>query len=272
MVSSSNRMTILLNTIQALEHLQQSLSAHEAEAYWTGQLLSYMQRLQASGPASSPDEQYGHLYLLRKWLFWVPTLLLQRQGGQGPAMLTLAHFYATALALEPLYPDLGSGFCARIALAPLQAIIDVTSAMHSRDSHHSSAEMATLMSFPRHMAMHFRSRGQESHTAVSNKPSPSLDQFNSGNFDYASISNMSPAFAPSHLHLVAGQTPTLPSSYLEIPSSQAAGSVGFTLGTQQWGILPSPGFPPHGYTEHGQPYAYAMCGFRDGFVAPIIWT
>lgn len=268
-VTSSERMTILTNTIQALEQLQQSLSAHEAESYWVAQLLSYMQRLQASSPASNPDEQFSHLYLLRKWLFWVPALLLQRHGGQGPAMLTLAHFYATALALEPLYPDLGSVFCARIALAPLEAIISVTSAMHSRISDQNSVEIATLMNFPRHMAMNFRSRGTESHVAGSNHTSSNLQHLNRDIFDYTTMGNMSPAFAPSPLHPSSGQTPTLPSSYLEVPNSQPAG---FTLGTQQWGILPSPGFPPQTYTEQGQLYGYAMGGFRDGFVAPTIWT
>lgn len=267
-VSPSDRMTILGNTIHSLEQLQQSLSAHEAESYWIGQLLSYMQRLQASSPASNPDEQFSHLYLLRKWLFWVPTLLLQRQGGQGPAMLTLAHFYATALALEPLYPDLGSVFCARIALHPLEAIIGVTSAMHSHAMDQNAVEIATLMNFPRHMAMSFRSRAPDSQMGGGKQTSPIPLNLNPETFDYTSIGNMSPAFAPSPLQHSSGPTPILPSSYLEVPTSQAAG---FTIGTQQWGVLPSPGFPPQAYTEQDQLYEYSLGGFRGGFVPPI-WT
>lgn len=255
-------MTILSNTIHALEQLQHSLSAHEAESYWIGQLLSYMQRLQASNPASNPDEQFSHLYLLRKWLFWVPTLLLQRQGGQGPAMLTLAHFYATALALEPLYPDLGSVFCARIALPPLEAIVHVTSAMHSHAMDQNSVEIATLMNFPRHMAMSFRSRVSDGHAGSAKQSSPNLLNLNPETFDFTSIGNMSPAFAPSPLHPASGQTPVLHSSpYLEVPSSQVAG---FTVGTQQWGAMPSPGFPPQAYTEQEQLYGYSMGSFRGG--------
>lgn len=268
-VSPSERMSIFANTIQALEQLSQSLSSHEAESYWIGQLLSYMQRLQASAPASDPDEQFSHLYLLRKWLFWVPTLLLQRQGGQGPAMLTLAHFYATALALEPLYPALGSVFCARISLPPLEAIIGVTGAMHSHAMDQNAAEISTLMNFPRHMAMSFRGRAHDSQTGGKQSSSAFLNNFNPETLDYTTIGNMSPAFAPSPLHPSAGQTPTLPSSYLEVPSSQAAG---FTLGTQQWGVVPSPGFPPQEFTEQEQYYGYPMGNFRSGFVAPIIWT
>jgi hypothetical protein len=86
------------------------------EAYWVDQLLSYLQRLQATPPAQSPEEQFSQSYMMRKWLFWVPVSLLQRQGGKGPAMLTLAHFYATALTLEPLFPDLGASFCSALAL------------------------------------------------------------------------------------------------------------------------------------------------------------
>lgn len=267
-VSTSDRMSIFANTISALEQLLQSLSSHEAESYWIGQLLSYMQRLQVSAPASDPDEQFSHLYLLRKWLFWVPTLLLQQQGGQGPAMLTLAHFYATALALEPLYPALGSVFCARIALAPLESIISVTSAMHSHAADQSAAEIAMFMNYPRHMAMSFRNIIHESQTGVKQGNS-GFQAFNPETLDYTTIGNMSPAFTPSPLHPAAGQTPTLPSSFLEVPSSQTAG---FTLGTQQWGVVPSPGFPPQEYTEQAQLYDYSMGGFRGGFVAPTIWT
>ncbi|KAF2162171.1 hypothetical protein M409DRAFT_27551 [Zasmidium cellare ATCC 36951] len=268
---AGERHSILSTAIQSLQQLQRFLGGHESEAYWIGQVLQYIQRLQASAPAQTPDEQFSHLYLLRKWLFWVPVLLLQRQGGQGPAMLTLAHLYATALALEPVYPDFGSAFCARIALAPLETIINVTDAMQSqRAMDQNSIEIASLMQFPRQMAMNFRRRMADTQQGGFRQET-SMYSVNPETLNYTSIGNLSPAFAPSPLHSTAAQAHAAQSPYLEVPISQS----GFTYGTQSWGAMPSPGFPPQSFSgQDDQLYGYSLSGFRGGgFVTPQpIWT
>lgn len=266
MPDPTERYTVLSNTVQALQRLQRTLAGHEAESYWIGQLLQYMQRLQSSNPPQTVDEQFSHVYLLRKWLFWVPVLLLQRQGGQGPAMLTLAHFYATALALEPLYPDLGSAFCARIALSPLETIISVTDAMQSQHAmDQNSMEIASLMQFPRQEVLNFRGRMMEIQQGGMKFESPVL--LSPETLSYTSIGNLSPAFTPAPLHAVP--PPILTSSYLEVPVSQP----GFTYGTQGWGTVPSPGFPPPEYTGSDEQLYGSTMGFGGGFVTPTpIWT
>jgi len=266
MPDPAERYRVLSDTVQALHRLQSTLVGHEAESYWIGQLCEYVQRLQTSNPPQTVDDQFSHVYLLRKWLFWVPVLLLQRQGGQGPAMLTLAHFYATALTLEPLYPDLGSAFCARIALSPLENIISVTDAMQSQHAmDQNSMEIASLMQFPRRTALQFRSSMMDAAQGGRTFDSPVL--LSPDTLSYTSIGNLSPAFTPAPLHAVPG--PILTSSYLEVPVSQP----GFTYGTQQWGTVPSPGFPPPEYTlPEDQIYGSGM-DFRGGFVTPTpIWT
>lgn len=269
----TERNAILANSIQASQRLQRFVAGHEAEAYWIAQLLDYLQRIHVSSPPQTPDEQFSHLYLLRKWLFWVPALLLQRQGGQGPAMLIVSHLYATALALEPLYPDLGSAFCARVALSPLEQIINVTDAMQSqRAMDPNSMEIAALMQFPQQMALAFRSRMVQWEQLGMQQPSPMLS-VDPDTLNYTSIGNLSPAFAPSLLHPAQPATATTHASYLEVPPAQSGG---FSYGTQSWGAMPSPGFPPHSYPtqDEQQLYDYSLGGFRGGFVtspAPI-WT
>lgn len=270
-LDQNDRNTILSNTIHASQRLQRFVAGHEAESYWIGQLLQYLQRLHASSPAQTPDEQYSHVYLLRKWLFWVPTLLLQSQGGQGPALLTLSHFYAAALALEPLYPDLGSAFCARVALSPLEQIISVTDAMQSqRAMDQNSMEIASLMQFPQQMALGFRNRVIQSQQIAMQQSSPMM--VNPDTLTYTSIGNLSPAFAPSLLHPVPTQPATTHASYLEVPSQQPS----FSSVQSGWGAMPSPGFPPQSYTpqEEQQFYGYSLGGFRGGFVPTPnpIWT
>ncbi|EME48092.1 hypothetical protein DOTSEDRAFT_69884 [Dothistroma septosporum NZE10] len=267
-VAATERYVILSNTVQALQQLQRMLAGHEAESYWITQLLQYLERLQSSQAAITPDEQFSHLYLLRKWLFWVPVLLLQQQGGQGPAMLTLAHFYATALALEPLYPDVGSAFCAKIALVPLETIISVTEAMQSqRAMDQQSMEIASFMQFPQQTAMSSRNRmmTETQHGTIKQEYVMGVSP---ETLNYTSIGNLSPAFAPSLLHTTAARTAqpqTSHASYLEVPTSQA----GFSYGTQSWGAMPSPGFPPQAYTaQDEQLYGYSVGGFRGDGTPP----
>jgi hypothetical protein len=254
------------------------------EAYWVDQLLSYLQRLQATPPAQSPEEQFTQSYMLRKWLFWVPVSLLQRQGGKGPAMLTLAHFYAAALTLEPLFPDLGASFCSALALPALENIINVTTAMRSEQGLDSaSSEIASLMQFPQQAAFNYRSQLMQSHPGVSMQPTPITYDFSADMSNYAATGNLSPAFAPSTPHYTPSASSLSSSStaYLEVPSSQNS-QTGFSYGTSSWGAMPSPGFPPQAYTsglEGGDMYDMSglslggVPGFRGGFVSPLpIWT
>lgn len=274
-LEAGDRNAILSNTVQAVQRLQRFVVGHDAESYWIEQLLQYIQRLHMSTPAQSPDEQYSHLYLLRKWLFFVPILLLQKQGGQGPAMLVLSHFYATALALEPLYPDLGSAFCARIALSPLEQIIGVTDAMQSqRALDQNSMEIAALMQFPQQIAASFKARlAQSQQMAIHH--APTMPAVNPETFNYTSIGNLSPAFTPSPLHRAATSTPSSNASYLGVPSVPSVPSQhGFDYGTAGWG-MGSPAFPAQTYSgeDEQQMYQYSLGSFR-GFVATPspIWT
>ncbi|KAF2719716.1 hypothetical protein K431DRAFT_228141 [Polychaeton citri CBS 116435] len=277
-LNPTDRGIVLQNTTQSLQRLKMSLNGHDLESSWVDQLLAYLYRLQASKSPSSPEEQFSQLYMLRKWLFWVPVSLLQRNGGQGPAMLTLAHFYATALQLEPLFPDLGSSFCSSMALPPLEAIISVTDAMSSSQGLDTAAmEIAAVMTFPRQAALNYRSQALQFQQQFGQQE-PML-HINPDTLSYTSVGNLSPAFAPSQLHYGSSgqQTPssasTSHSPFLEVPTSQA----GFSYGTSQFGAMPSPGFGPQTYpAQESNYYQYGgmpTSGFRGGFVAPApIWT
>ncbi|KAK0366631.1 hypothetical protein LTR02_001111 [Friedmanniomyces endolithicus] len=242
-VDPTKKSVILQNAAFAMQSLRATLSGHELELHYINQLLVYVQQLQGLGPIQTPEQQFNHLYLLRKWLFWVPISLLQRPGGQGPAMLTLAHFYAVALTLEPLFPDLGSFFCSATALSPLEAIIAVTDGMQSEHT----AEIASLMQFPRHAAYSYRTHAMQIHQAALQQQQPFLG-VNPDTLSYASIGNLSPAFAPSTPHYSSTQPTSAPASYLEVPSHPS-----FTSGTQAWG-LPSPSLSAQSPSSSAQLY------------------
>ena len=273
----NERAAILQSAIQSLQRLQLTLVGHEHESSWVGQILAYLYRLQTSAPAQTPEEQFSHLYMLRKWLFWVPVSLLQRPEGKGPAMLTLSHLYATALSLEPLFPDLGSSFCAALALPPLEAIINLTSAMQSEQgADPASMEIGSMMQYPQQTALSYRQKAMHAQTPMSQQENP-MFAINPDTLSYTTIGNLSPAFAPSTPAHYSSQTNSAAQSpFLEVPIPTHPG---FGYGTSSWGAMPSPGFPPQVYTtQEEQMYGYGMSAmslgaFRSGFVSPAsVWT
>ncbi|KAK6438692.1 hypothetical protein LTR95_005097 [Oleoguttula sp. CCFEE 5521] len=268
-VDGAARAALLQEVAQALDLLRVFIAGHELETHWVSQLQDYIQRLQACEPAQTPEEQFSHLYTLRKWLNWVPISLLRRPGGKGPAMLTLAHFYATALTLEPLFPDLGASFCSATALQPLEAIISVTTAMSSTPGmlEATQQEIATTMHFPQQAAFTYRLQAlQKQQTAAYSEHGlpfsvPSTPES-------MSYGNLSPAFAPATPRHFASPSRTGSGSasgtpFLEVPVLASQPQTGFGYGTSSWGAMPSPAFTPTQYTVgDGQLYDAGMGGFE----------
>jgi len=273
-MTGAERSNILQTTFYAVHRLQGALVGHELESNWVKQLLSYIQQLQILPPPQTAEEQFNYLYQLRKWLFWVPISLLQRDEGQGSAIMTLAYFYATSIALEPLFPDLGSTFCSASALPPLEAILQVTNAMQSKHSTDSSAEIASLMQFPQQTALNYRNRAMQIQQSAL-MPEHSMLTVDPETLSYTTMGNLSPAFTPSTpQHTMAQPTSSMAGSYLEVPPQAS-----FTYGTQSWGAMPSPAFPAqssYAAVTDEQMDMYdgniSLGGFRGGFVPATIWT
>ena len=195
--------------------------------------------------------------------------LLQRRGGQGPALLTLSYFYATALTVEPLFPDLGSSFCSAIALPPLEAIVTAMDIMQSqRVMDATSVEIASLLQYPRQTALSYRARATQTNQTILQHP-PVIASLSEA-WNYPSIGNLSPAFAPSTpLYTTPQSSSSSQSPWLEVPSAIP----GFGHGTQSWGMA-SPGFPTERQVQDEQIYGYmSSMGYRGGFVQPTpVWT
>lgn len=140
------------------------------------------------------------------------------------------------------------------------------------------------MQFPQQAAYNYRNRLLQNNPNASLESIPTAYDFNADLMNYTSTGNLSPAFAPSTPHYnpsasASGSSTSTP--FLEVPSSQAAAPTGFGYGTSSWGAMPSPGFPPQGYTTGLEGDMYDMSGlslsgapgFRGGFVSPLpIWT
>lgn len=267
-VSLQERNNLVNATVDALQRLQVSLVGHDLELHWTGQLLAYMYRYQASTPAQTPEEQFEHAYVLRKWLFWVPISLMQQSASKGPSLLVLAHLYATALSLKPLFPDLIHTYSTCLVIEPLETIVGMTDAMQmEHGASTSSLEIAALMHFPRQVWYNHRDQLLDlMQGSPESRRSMSSVTYSQEAYVPSQVGDLSPAFTPAPPH---DSSLSMATEFLAVPMAQE----GFSYGTSNWGAMPSPGFPPLASNMPAFDSSDDFRGLHGGFVNPLpIWT
>jgi hypothetical protein len=286
-----NQQLITLADIHnSLQRIQPYLSRNDQESKWVEQLKGYLDRLRASNQAQTPEEQYNQLYALRKWLFWVPISLLSAKRGDVNVLVVLAHFYATALALEPMFPDVASVFVSDLSMRPLEEIAHVVQGYQDPRYDSRIQTMSYMVQYPADMAASYKSRRdwvRQQITAVSpvQESSFALETINldleNQITQYSYGQSLSPAFAPSPLTFMPPGMPTPTSPFLEVPrttavdgytnnsyapSSYTSSSYASPMGSPATVLLP----PYVAGQEHT--FNYGMSGYSNGFVATPIWT
>lgn len=273
----------------SLQRLQPYLSRNDQETKWVDQLKGYLDRLRASNQPQTPEEQFNQLYALRKWLFWVPISLLAAKRGDVNVLVVLAHFYAAALALEPMFPDVASVFVADLSLRPLEEIVQHVQGYQDTRYDSRVQTMSYLVQFPIDMISSYKTRrewARQQMTEVSpvQQPAYALETINldleNQIAQYSYGQSLSPAFAPSPLTFMPpGMSSTPTSPYLEVPrtnvdaygsnsyaSSSMSSSYTSPLGSPA-AVLPPYSAPPEHAFNFGMP-----TGYPGGFVATPIWT
>ena len=273
-----------LNTLTdihaSLQRLQPYLSRNEQETKWVDQLKGYLDRLRASSQPQTPEEQFNQLYALRKWLFWVPISLLAAKRGDVNVLVVLAHFYATALALERMFPDVASVFVADLSLRPLEDIIQIIQTYQDPRFDSRMQTLSYLVQFPIDMVALYKTRREWTRQQTTNvspiqQPSYALDSLNldleNQIAQYSYGQSLSPAFAPSPLtFLPSGMSSTPTSPYLEVPRT-AVDVYGTTSYATPLGS-PAAVLPPYS-APHEHAFSYGMAtGYPSGFVATPVWT
>jgi hypothetical protein len=276
----NQHLNALTDISASLQRLQPYLSRNDQETKWVDQLKGYLDRLRVSPQPQTPEEQFNQLYALRKWLFWVPISLLAAKRGDINVLVVLAHFYATALALEPMFPDVASVFVADLSLQPLEDIVRVVQAYQDPRFDSRMQTMSYLIQFPIDMLATYKTRREWTRQQTTNmsplqQPSYALESINldieNQIAQYSYGQSLSPAFAPSPLTFLPhgiSSTPTSP--YLEVPrtSVDVYGASSYTtpLGS------PAAVLPPYSAPqEHA--FTYGMTGhYPTGFVPTPIWT
>ncbi|KAK8158007.1 hypothetical protein BKA80DRAFT_291393 [Phyllosticta citrichinensis] len=263
-----------------IERLQPYLVNYEQESKWLDQLKGYIERLRVSNPPQTPEDQFQQLYALRKWLFWVPISLLSARSGDVNVLLVLSFFYAVAVAIEPVFSDIGAWFCADNALIPLEEIVRYIDALQAGHGYaHNLPTVAFLMDFPRETASNYRARrewNRQHNVDLHLEQNPyGLDTLNldleSQIAEYGYGQSLSPAFAASPLHVQTpgGIMPEARSPYLEVPRS----AVDYVRPSSAYSSpLGSPAATSLGFGSGG---GVVGLGYNTGgFVAttPTVWT
>lgn len=223
-----NYQNVLQAVVLAMDHLQPYMSGR-AENDMIAQFRDYAQRLLGLNLPHSPEEQFCHLYALRKWLFWVPSTVLKDGQYDYFTMVFLAHLYAMTLAVEPLFPDVASSLVSAVSLPPLEKLLHSFEELESnrRSSTASQNDIDKLLSlimWPRQVAAAYQARRFDTTygtSAVSRSP-VGFDAFSSDLTQTSEswrVPQRSPAFRPQHGSSVSTSSTwsSSGSTYLDLP-------------------------------------------------------
>jgi hypothetical protein len=272
-------LNVLIDIHASLQRLQPYLNRNDQETKWVDQLKGYLDRLRVSNDPQTPEEQFNQLYALRKWLFWVPISLLAAKRGDVNVLVVLAHFYAAALALEPMFPDVASVFVADLSLRPLEDIVQTVQTYQDPRFDSRMQTMSYLVQFPIDMISTYKTRRdwtrqQSTNMSSMQQPSYALESINldleNQIAQYSYGQSLSPAFAPSPLTFLPSGLSSAPTSpYLEVPRT-TVDPYGTTSYATPLGSPPAVMPPYSAPQDHA--FTYGMPTGYQGFVATPIWT
>lgn len=121
----------------ALHDLRARLTNSTELSNLISRLLAFLQELRRDFPLQAPEEAFERLQELRLWLFWLPTALLRPDESDLGPMAVLSHFFGVALALDPLFPEIGGSYLGSMSVTPIedmQRVLLARQAAHPQES------------------------------------------------------------------------------------------------------------------------------------------
>ena len=214
----------LQQCLTACDSLVPYLAGRGQDVRFVEQLKDYVRRLSGVRPAFTPQEQFNHLYALRKWLFYVPVVSLRNPSKDLVTLIVIAYYYAVSLQMETLFPDVARAFCSGISETPLQEILCVFDRqLASNPADESLQIQSTLLTFPRQAMAAYQARKLERRSS-DREPSQSFDGFRERLFsieNHGISGQRSPGMAPasgSRPNDISRASSASGSMYLEVPA------------------------------------------------------
>ncbi|OAP65011.1 hypothetical protein AYL99_00983 [Fonsecaea erecta] len=143
----------------ALHNLRLRLLTNEELQEHTGQLIDYLQELQRALPIQGPENVFSRLQPLRDLIFWLPSSVLRVNDSDLGPLALLSHLYASALAVEPLFPDIGGAYLGSMSLGPLETIHDILRTRRATQPQDAHIQVAlSLVEVPMQIGNSYRHR------------------------------------------------------------------------------------------------------------------
>jgi len=123
------------------------------------QLKGYVFKLRVTTTPKSAEEKFSELFALQRVLFWVPITILSHHKCNLVILLVLAYSYATLLALEPIFRDVGAAFLSDMAFTAINEALQMIDKMRGTPPYNQAAEVVIpLLDFPRETAINYKNR------------------------------------------------------------------------------------------------------------------
>ncbi|TGZ79403.1 hypothetical protein EX30DRAFT_308912 [Ascodesmis nigricans] len=141
-----------------LRSLEGYFSGKGQESRALAALKEFIEKVWSEVPVKTQEEQFKLLHPLRSFLFFLPIDFLRRGQSDVSTMVLLAYFFGVALAVEPLFPAVGSVYFGTLAVGPIEQIHQNLQANLARNRSREAHDAVGLMGFPLQMLKEFRER------------------------------------------------------------------------------------------------------------------
>jgi len=160
--------------VTALHNLRLRLSSFPDLVQHVDDVLEYVEQLQQEYPLQFPESAFERLLHLRSTIFWLPTTILRPEESDLGSLATMCHFFALALVLEPLFPEIQGAHLGNMSLDPLEKVCQVIQARSAAAPHDTTLQTAlSMLEFPLQIAHIYRaSRRAVASPAVPHRNSP----------------------------------------------------------------------------------------------------
>lgn len=200
----------------ALQHLRSRISNSEDLVEHIDSLLEYLQQLRQDSQSQGAEQSFAKLQPLRDLIFWLPPLLFRAGESDVVGLTLLAHVYASALALEPLYPEIGGAYLGSMSAYPLQYLNDALRTRASTQPHDQVVQAAlSLIEVPAQILSSYqlrqRQNSQTSQGMDMYRYSPQGSPYVSPRLPMSSSTSDASAYSHSPLH-TSGNSFSLPAS------------------------------------------------------------
>jgi hypothetical protein len=131
--------------VTALHNLKMRLSNNEELADFAERILEYVNQLRQDLPIPAPENAFNRLQTLRDLVFWLPPAVLHAGESDLAALTLLSHLYGTALALEPIFPEIGGAYLGTMCLQPADRIHEILQGRRNSQPHDSGCQVAVSL-------------------------------------------------------------------------------------------------------------------------------